>query len=57
MARRDARDRGVARLELVADPNAEPFYLHHGAIRVGEVHSQVLGTPRALPKMQLTDPI
>lgn len=53
MACDDARDRGYSALEMVADPNAEPFYLHHGATRVGEVHSTVLGTPRVLPKMRL----
>jgi ribosomal protein S18 acetylase RimI-like enzyme len=53
MACADARDQGYRIIELVADPNAESFYLHHGAIRVGEVHTEVRGTPRALPRMQL----
>jgi ribosomal protein S18 acetylase RimI-like enzyme len=53
MACADARDKGYRTIELVADPNAESFYLHHGAVRVGEVHNAVLGTPRVLPKMQL----
>ena len=53
MACADAKDKGYRTIELVADPNAESFYLHHGAIRVGEVHTAVLGTARVLPRMQL----
>ncbi len=31
-----ARDRGAATMILDADPNAEPFYLHMGAVTTGE---------------------
>ena len=54
MACRDAGERGYSLVELVADPNAEAFYLRHGAIRIGEVQGSVLGTPRILPRMQLS---
>jgi GNAT superfamily N-acetyltransferase len=38
-------------LELVADPNAERFYLRMGAIRVADERSEILGVSRVLPKM------
>jgi GNAT superfamily N-acetyltransferase len=53
LACEDARDNGYKIIELVADPNAEGFYLRHGAIRIGEIYGNVLGNPRVLPKMQL----
>jgi GNAT superfamily N-acetyltransferase len=53
LACEDARRYGYDVIELVADPNAEGFYLRHGAIRTGDVHGSVLGNPRVLPKMQL----
>ena len=31
-----ARERGYRSLSLESDPNAEPFYLHMGASRIGE---------------------
>ena len=34
-----AAARGVVEVHLEADPGAEPFYLHHGARRTGEVAS------------------
>jgi len=46
-------DANYSIVELNADPNAEDFYLHLGAIRVGEVYGEVLGTPRVLPKLQV----
>lgn len=49
----DARNRGYGVVELVADPNAEPFYLRQGAIRIGEVRGSILGAPRILPRMRL----
>ena len=49
----EARELGYASIELVADPHAEPFYLHQGAVRIGEIRSAVLGCPRLLPKMRL----
>ena len=49
----DARDHGCVLVELVADPNAEGFYLRQGASRVGEVVGEVLGVPRVLPRMRM----
>jgi GNAT superfamily N-acetyltransferase len=47
-----ARVRGLARVHLDADPGAEPFYVHHGARRIGESPSgSVAG--RVLPRLQL----
>ncbi|MGN6185888.1 MAG: GNAT family N-acetyltransferase [Thermoanaerobaculia bacterium] len=44
--------RGV--IAIVADPNAEPFYLRLGARRVGEVAAPMPGAPeRTLPLMEL----
>lgn len=47
-----AHDEGFTRLAIDADPNAEAFYLAHGAVRVGEVASgSVPG--RVLPQLAL----
>ena len=50
-ARATAKNSGRHTLEIIADPNAEPFYRHMGAIRVGDEHSEILGIRRLLPKM------
>lgn len=47
-----ARDEGFTRLAIDADPNAEAFYLAHGAVRVGEVASGSL-PGRLLPQLEL----
>ena len=41
-------------VELSADPNAEAFYQHMGATRIGEVRSEVEGQPRVLPRMSIS---
>ncbi|HEV2059903.1 MAG TPA: GNAT family N-acetyltransferase [Solirubrobacteraceae bacterium] len=38
-----ARARGLSELAIVSDPNAEPFYLSQGAIRVGAQRSPSTG--------------
>lgn len=43
----------VRELELSADPNAEGFYQRMGAIRIGEVRSEMDGQPRVLPRMKV----
>ena len=48
--------RGSARglIAIVADPHAEPFYLHLGARRVGEVAAPMPGAPsRKLPLLEM----
>jgi len=40
-------------VELSADPNAEGFYQHMGAMRIGEVRSEIEGQPRVLPRMSV----
>jgi N-acetylglutamate synthase-like GNAT family acetyltransferase len=40
-------------LEISADPNAEGFYRHMGAVRIGEIQSEIEGQPRVLPRMKL----
>lgn len=40
-------------LELSADPNAQGFYEHMGAKRIGEVRSEIEGQPRVLPRMSV----
>ena len=40
-------------MELSADPNAEGFYKHMGATRIGEVRSEIEGQPRVLPRMSV----
>lgn len=46
-----ARLLDIPALEIISDPYAEGFYLHHGAIRIGE-HPSV-PQDRMLPKLQL----
>ena len=48
-----ARDLGSIELELSADPNAEGFYLHMHAERIGEVPADIEGQPRVLPRMRV----
>ncbi|MBD8021265.1 GNAT family N-acetyltransferase [Brevibacterium gallinarum] len=45
-----ARNRGFTSLTLHADPGAEPFYAHHGAIRIGEAPSGSI-PGRTLPEL------
>ena len=52
-ARAVAETAGASVLEIDSDPNAEPFYLKMGAVRVGEVRSQVDGQPRVHPLLRL----
>jgi len=52
-ARAAAAGAGVSVLEIDSDPNAEPFYLRMGAVRVGEVRSEVDGQPRVRPLLNL----
>lgn len=41
--------RGARRLTIEADPNAESFYLHLGAVRIGTTASAIDGHRRELP--------
>jgi GNAT superfamily N-acetyltransferase len=45
-----ARDKGFAALLIEADPQAEPFYLRMGAVRIGDTVSPTTG--RALPLLR-----
>lgn len=44
-----ALGRGARALKIEADPHAEPFYLHLGAVRVGTSTSEIGGQRRELP--------
>ncbi|HNB36801.1 MAG TPA: GNAT family N-acetyltransferase [Anaerolineales bacterium] len=48
-ARVQSRLRGASVLNIEADPNAEAFYQHMGAQRVGEHQYELEGQPRMLP--------
>lgn len=48
-----ARGRGYKSLQLEADPNALGFYERMGMKKIGERHSDVDGTPRILPIMEI----
>jgi N-acetylglutamate synthase-like GNAT family acetyltransferase len=48
-----ANQLGLAELELSADPNAEGFYQHMGARRIGEIPADMDGQPRVLPRMRI----
>lgn len=47
-----ARAEGFTRLSVDADPNAEAFYLAHGAVRAGTVGSASI-PGRVLPRLEL----
>jgi GNAT superfamily N-acetyltransferase len=51
-----ARALGAAELLIEADPNAEGFYLHMGAQRVGETVSRLTGEERVLPQLRYALP-
>ncbi len=40
---------GARSLTIEADPNAEAFYRHLGAVRIGSVATEIDGRPRHLP--------
>ncbi len=48
-----ARQRGYKSLQLEADPNAMGFYERLGMKKAGEQHSEVDGSPRILPIMEM----
>ena len=49
-----AYSRGQKCIEIDSDPNAEPFYLHFGAKRVGTVPAPIPGEPvRVRPQLRL----
>lgn len=54
----DAADRaavlGATRLTIEADPNAEPFYLHLGAVRTGTMVGEIEGFRRELPVLSFS---
>ena len=52
-ARARAASLKLPELELSADPNAEGFYKRMGAVRIGEVRSEIDGQPRILPRMRV----
>jgi GNAT superfamily N-acetyltransferase len=51
-----ARALGAAELLIEADPNAERFYLHMGAERIGEAVSRLTGAERILPQLRYALP-
>jgi GNAT superfamily N-acetyltransferase len=45
----------VRMLAIDADPHAEPFYLHCGAVRTGEIAAPIPGNPnRIRPQLELS---
>lgn len=48
-----SRMRGVSKLKIEADPNAQSFYEHMGTRKVGEHSSEIDGQPRILPVMEI----
>ena len=43
----------ASKLKIEADPNAQSFYEHMGARKVGEHRSEIDGQPRILPLMKI----
>jgi len=43
----------VTAVGITADPNAEGFYQHLGAARVGTAESEIDGKPRLLPRLEI----
>ncbi len=48
-----SRLRAASVLKVTADPNAESFYRHMGARKIGEQPGEVDGEPRVLPVMEI----
>jgi N-acetylglutamate synthase-like GNAT family acetyltransferase len=48
-----ANDLRVKEIGITADPNAASFYEHMGARRVGELNSEIDGSPRKLPRLKV----
>ena len=48
-----ARSLGVVAMDIESDPNAEGFYVHMGACRIGTIASEVEGHMRELPFLRL----
>ena len=48
-----AGDLRVKEVSITADPNAAGFYERMGARRIGELDSQIDGTPRKLPRLKI----
>jgi GNAT superfamily N-acetyltransferase len=55
-AAQTARALGATELLIESDPNAEGFYLHMGAQRVGETVSRLTGTERVVPLLRYALP-
>jgi len=49
----NAADHHVSVIEVESDPNAEGFYKHMGARRIGETSSELDGQERVLPLLSL----
>jgi GNAT superfamily N-acetyltransferase len=47
------KELGARALEIESDPNAQGFYERMGAVKVGEVISEVDGQPRILPLLEI----
>jgi GNAT superfamily N-acetyltransferase len=47
-----AKERGALCLTIEADPNAEPFYKHMGAVRTDAIRSEIDGRARELPLLR-----
>jgi len=48
-----ARAHGAPSLIVEADPNAETFYRHMGAVKIGAITTTIEGHPRELPLLSL----
>lgn len=47
---------GAETVEMEADPNAEGFYKRMGARKIGEIHSEIDGQERTLPRLAVRVP-
>lgn len=52
-AMQQAAQERIAKVEILADPNAEGFYRKLGAHRIGESTSEIEGQPRTLPLLTI----
>lgn len=48
-----ASSRNLAQVEIYADPNAEGFYTKLGAVREGELASEIEGQERVIPHLKI----
>ncbi|HEV2884817.1 MAG TPA: GNAT family N-acetyltransferase [Pyrinomonadaceae bacterium] len=53
-AMQNASEQNIGTVAVLADPNAEGFYLKMGAYKIGEEVTEIDGQPRVLPRLTVS---